>query len=263
MNILKHELKSGLKPFVFWMIGIFFLVFAGVGEFQGISAGGGDIMELLNQFPKPILAVMGMNGVDINTLGGYTSILYYYVLMACVIYAVHLGSSAVSRESIDKTYEFLFTKPCSRAHILKMKLIAGWIYLFLFCVLNILFSIMAVATLKSSESITSLAVLFSLSAFLIGSMFIALSAFLAALSKQHEKGSLYGNLAFLYAFILGVVYDMLENGGLLRLISPFKYFTASELLENTFNPLYAVLTVVLSGLFLFGAFRAFIRKDLT
>ncbi len=262
MNILKHELRAGLKPFILWTIGLFVLVFVGVAKFQGVSAGGVNVTELLNQFPRPVLAVLGMADVDIATLGGYASILFYYVLICAVIYSVHIGSSAVSRESVDKTYEFIFTKPVSRNKILVMKLTAGWIYLFLFSIFNVIFSIMAVSTLNSSDSITGPILLFSLSIFLIASLFIALSAFMAALVKQADKGSLYGNLAFLYAFILGVIYDMLENGGALRVISPFKYFLASELLENHFNPMYTVISVALIALLLFGAFRLFKRRDL-
>ena len=263
MNILKRELRAGLKPFILWTIGMFALVFGGIYKFQGIGAEGVDINMLLDQFPRPVLAVMGMVGVDISTLGGYTSILLYYVLICAVIYAVHIGSSAVTRESLDKTYEFIFTKPVSRGRILAMKLTAGWIYQFIFSALTVVFSIVAVSTLERTETITVPIILFALSIFLIASLFIALSVFIAALVKQSDKGSLYGNLAFLYAFILGVIYDMLENGGLLRLISPFKYFLAADLLDNQFDPLYTVISIALTAALLFGAFRLFKRRDLT
>jgi ABC-2 type transport system permease protein len=263
MNILKRELKFGFKTFICWMIGLFVLVFIGIIKYQGISTGGADVNDMLAAFPRVVLAVMGIVGVDINTLGGYTAILTYYVLICAVIYAVHLGSAAVSRESVDKTYEFAFTKPCSRSHILAIKLAAAWVYLILFCIFNILFSVMAVAYLKTAENVTMQIALFTVSVFLIGSLFIALSAFLAAASKQAEKGSLYGNLAFLYAFILGIVCDMLENAGLIKLISPFKYFSAADLISNKLDPVYTCLSILLAIVFLYGAFAKFNKKDLT
>jgi ABC-2 type transport system permease protein len=188
MNILKRELRAGLKPFILWTVGMFILVFIGIAKFQGISAGGADISQLLNQFPRPVLAVLGMAGLDVSTLGGYSAILFYYVLICAVIYAVHIGSSAVTRESVDKTYEFIFTKPVSRDKILAMKLTAGWIFLFIFCVLNAVFSFMAISTLKIADTITGPILLFSLAVFLIASLFVALSAFLAALVRQADKG---------------------------------------------------------------------------
>jgi ABC-2 type transport system permease protein len=146
---------------------------------------------------------------------------------------------------------------------LAMKLTAAWIYLLLFCVLNIIFSVAAVATLKSPDNITALIMLFSLSLFLIGSLFLALSAFLSAVTKRPDKGSLYGNLAFSYAFILGVIYDMLDNAGALRLISPFKYFPAPDILKMTVDPVYVGLTLILIAGFTIGAFMHFKKKDLT
>jgi ABC-2 type transport system permease protein len=262
MNILKRELRTGLKPFILWIIVMFLLVYIGIVKFEGATGGEVNMSELIAQFPRIVLAVLGIVGVDINTLGGYTAILTFYVLICAVIYAVHLGSNAVSRESIDKTYEFVFTKPCSRSRILAMKLAAAWIYLALFCVLYAIFSVKAAASIKTAEDITSAALLFTLTIFLIGSLFIALSAFLAAVSKRADKGSLLGNLAFLYAFILGVVYDMLENGGFIRVISPFRYFVGSDVLSGRLDPVYIALTVLLSAGSLYGAFVFFKKKDL-
>ncbi len=262
MNILKRELKAGLKPFIFWMIGILVLVYAGTMKYEGFSTGGVDMTELLSQFPRAFLAVLGMANVDINTLSGYMSILFFYTLICVVIYAVHLGSSAVTRESVDKTYEFVFTKPRTRTHVLAMKLAAAWIYLLLFCIFTVVFAVMATASLNTTEQILDVIVLFALSNFLVGSLFIALSSFLAAASNRPDKGSLWGNLAFTYAFILGIVYDMLENGGILRVISPMRYFPAAELVDGKFSLVYTALTLVLTVVFLFGAQRLFQKKDL-
>lgn len=262
MNILKRELRAGLKPFLFWSIGMFLLCFVGIIKYQSYNASG-SMMELVSAFPRVVLAVVGAVGVDIGTLSGYTALMFYYVLICAVIYAVHLGTSAVTRESIDKTYEFVFTKPCSRSHVLAMKLTAAYVYLLLFCVFNAVFSLMAVAYLKTGENITALVVILALSVLLIGFLFVAVAAFFAALAMRPEKGALYGNLAFLYAFILGVIYNMLEKPGLLRLIAPFNYFTPADMIEGKLDPVYVAIVVFLAVWLLYGAFRAFKKKDMT
>lgn len=262
MNILKRELRAGLKAFIFWSIGLFVLVFIGIAKYQGVSAGGVSMNELAAKFPRIVQAMMGFAGVDITSLVGYTAVLTYYVLLCAVIYAVHLGSSAVSRESVDKTYEFLFTKPCPRSRVLAMKLLAAWIFFFLFCLLSAVFSLAAVGTLKTSENITSQILAFALAVFLIGSVFLAMSAFFAAMSVKPEKGALYGNLAFLYAFAAGVVYDTLEHPGLFRLLSPLRYFTNAELTDARISLPFTALCLVLTAAFLWRAFRRFDGKDL-
>lgn len=262
MNILKRELRSGLKAFIIWAAVLFVLVYIGIMKFEGVSAGGSSMTDLLSKFPRVVLAVFGVVGVDVGTLSGYTAILSYYVMICAVIYAVQLGFSAVSRESVDKTYEFVFTKPLTRSYILAMKLTAGWIYLTLFCILNAIFSISAAASLQPDTAVVTEIILFTISIFLIGSLFLALSAFMSAISKQPEKGSFYGTLSFLYAFIAGVVFDMLESGSLLKLFSPFKYFSAQDLERGSFDPVYAVITALLISLFLMGTFRKFSKKDM-
>ncbi|MPN35190.1 hypothetical protein SDC9_182687 [bioreactor metagenome] len=98
--------------------------------------------------------------------------------------------------------------------------------------------------------------------FLIGALFVALSAFFASVAKWPDKGTLYGNLVFLYAFILGVVYNMLEKPGLLKLITPFNYFSPPELIAGKLDPLYTGITLLLTAVFLCGALMTFKRKDL-
>lgn len=262
MNILKRELKAGLKPLIFWTIGLFVLVFAGMIKYTGIAVEGASVGELIAQFPRVVQAALGIVGINIETLGGYYAVIAYFAIICVSIYAISLGADALNRESIDKTYEFVFTKPRSRSYILLMKLLAGFLYLLAFCILNFLFSVSATASLKLRESISNEIQLFSIAILLVGILFFALSAFLSAIAKRTEKGMLYGNLCFLFAFVMGIIYDMMENGGLLRILTPIRYFVPSEILAGQLNYVYVILSLVLSIVLLCAAFRGFERKDL-
>ena len=261
MNILKRELRAGRKAFLFWMIGMFLLCYVGIIKYESYTTSG-SMMELLNSFPRVVLAIMGAVGVDIGKLSGYTALMFYYVLICAVIYAVHLGSAAVTRESVDKTYEFVFTKPCSRSRVLGLKLAAAYLYLTLFCIFNGVFALMAVSSLNAAENVTGITWFCTLTSFLVSALFVALSAFFASMAKKPEKGTLYGNLAFLYAFILGVAYNMLENPGVLKLISPFNYFSAVDQVAQKLDVPLTIVTLVLTCAFLLGSFARFGRKDL-
>jgi len=63
-------------------------------------------------------------------------------------------------------------------------------------------------------------------------------------------------------FVLGIIYDMLENGGALRFFTPLKYFIPEDLLNKAPDPVYIVLSAALIIVFLFGAFTLFKKKDL-
>lgn len=264
MNIIKREFKMGLKPFILWVLGLFFLVFVGMMKYTGIGTGANssDFTALMDKFPKVVLALLGASGVDLTTLGGFYSVLAFYVLICAVIYAISLGNNAVSRELTDKTYEFLFTKPRSRSYILSSKLIAGEIFLMIFCFLNYIFSVMAISNLNFSGNIQIQIVLFTISIFLVSNIFYTLSAFLSAAMKHSEKSSLYSNLCFLFVFILGIVYDMMENAKILKFFVPVKYFTAKEILNKHMGVTYIIICLLVSQILWYGTFYKFKRKDL-
>jgi ABC-2 type transport system permease protein len=263
MNILKHELKTNLKVFFFWTLGLFFLMFAGMTKFTGISADNGvNMSELFDQFPRIVLAVFGMVGLDITTLGGYYSILVYYVLICIAVYGMSLGINAVNRESIDKTHEFLYTKPRARRTILELKLFAACIYLVAFTVLSYLFTISAISTLNFENTINQPIILSTITVFLTGLLFCAIGSFIAAITTKIEKGALYGNLFFLTTFLTSVIYDMFEDGGILKLFAPFKYFNPNDILEGKLDIVFVLLCIVCSILLIFSSFLLFEKKDL-
>ena len=118
MNLFRREIKAGIKPFLLWTLGLFAFIFAGIVKSSAAMADGRFMTELIGKFPRIVIAVMGMANVDIANFGGFYAVLMQYVFVLTAVFAVYLGNNAVSRESIDKTYEFLFTKPRSRSFIL-------------------------------------------------------------------------------------------------------------------------------------------------
>lgn len=262
MNLFKRELKTGLKPFLFWTLGLFILIFAGAIKFEGVSAGGENMNELVTSFPRMVQAVIGVVGINIGTFGGYYAVLFHFAIICAAVYGVYLGNNAVSRESIDKTYEFLFTKPRSRCHILCMKLAGGLVYLLLFCILNYAFSMIAVIYLGLTESMSVSIFLFTLAFLLVGFLFFSLSTLSATVASGAEKGARRGNLWVLAAFVIGVICDMFEYSFPLALLSPFQYFMPADLLAHEFHAGFALFSLLLSLFLLACAFWKFEQKDL-
>ena len=262
MNLFRKEIKSGLKPFLFWTLGLFIFIFAGIVKSSAAMADGQFMIVLINKFPRIVIAAMGMANVDISQFGGFFAVLMQYVFVLAAVYAAHLGSRAVSRESVDKTYEFLFTKPRSRSFILARKLLASLVFLTAYACLNMVFSILAVKQLGLTGDYTALFARFSLSLWFVGLVFGSLAAMFAACFRVAEHGARAGNLAVVGTYALAVVYDLLEKPGVLRLVTPFRYFLNTELVDGTVSLLHLLLSVALSIVFLVVTFRRFERRDL-
>ncbi len=262
MNLFRKELKTGLKPFLFWTLGLFALIFAGIVKSSAAMQDGAFVTDMIAKFPRIVVAVMGMASVDISTFGGFYALLMQYVFVLTAVYAAHLGNNAVSRESVDKTYEFLFTKPRARSFLLAQKLLVALVYLTVYAVLNVLFSSLAVKQLGLSGDFTALFVRFSAALWLVGLVFFALASLFAAGIRSAERGARAGNLAVVACYALAVVHDLLEKPGVLRFFTPFRYFPNQELIAGGVPLLYAVLSVALTGVFFALAFARFERRDL-
>jgi ABC-2 type transport system permease protein len=262
VNIFLRELKTGLKPFFFWTLGLFALVFMSVAKSTGALSDGAFMTELLGKFPRIVVAVMGMANVDVSRFEGIYAMIMMFVSILTAVYATHLGRNAVSRESVDRTYEFLFTKPRARSFILAWKLLAALIFLSVFAALTCLFSTLAVRQIRIEGDFAGLFARFALDVWLIGIVFFSLAAMFSATFAHAEHGARAGNLAVLAAYALAVVYDMIEHPGLLRLFSPFRYFLNTELINGTVSLPYAGLCLLLTAVFLALSFNRFERRDL-
>ena len=84
----------------------------------------------------------------------------------------------------------------------------------------------------------------------------------AASVASAERGARAGNLGVLAAYALAVMYDLLNKPGVVRLVTPFRYFLNAEVIEGTLQPLFAGLCLLLSAAFLAVAFARFERRDL-
>ncbi|NLY09041.1 MAG: ABC transporter permease subunit [Tissierellia bacterium] len=261
MNILIRELRVGVKPFVFWSIGLFFIVFAGMTKYTGFTGEAG-VNEIFNAFPKVVLAVFGMVDLDPTTLGGFYAILVYYGIIISIIYSISLGSNAVNRESIDKTYEFIFTKPRSRAYIYNVKMISATIYISLFCILNYVFSIASIQTLKIDNTISTEILYFTVAMWIVSMLFCTSAALFSSIFVKPEKGILISNLMFLMTFLIGMSYDIFEKASYLRFFAPLKYFLPSEILSGKVNLLFILLCLTLTVVFYTTASKTFVKKDL-
>lgn len=263
MNILKKELKTGLKPFIFWSIGLFFLVFAGVVKFTGISGAQGEaVKELFEKFPKIILALFGMSGLDAVSIDGYYGILVFYSLICGMIYGLSLGANIINREVVDKTFEFIFTKPRKRSYIVNMKFISASIYLVAFSFFNYIFSILAIRTLDLEKNIDKEILLFSVVIFVISMLYCVIGMFIATIIKNYEKGNLYGNLFFFGTFILSIIYDMVENVSVIRILTPFKYFLPTDIVDGKFEILPFIAVIIIIVVLYITSIKIFESKEL-
>ena len=125
MNVFRQEIRANLKSTLLWtavLTGISAMVLSFYPIFQKDLD---NFVAVLNNFPDVMKSIMGMNAhIFFSPLEYYCFVLNFTLLFAG-IQAMNLGVGIVSKETRDKTADFLMTKPISRTRILHAKILAS------------------------------------------------------------------------------------------------------------------------------------------
>lgn len=264
MNIIKKELKLNKKVFLFWCLGLLLLIYAGLNKYLGFNTPQGalGIDEIFDKFPKIILAMFGMLEVDIKQVNGFYVVLGFYTIICICIYSISLGNNVVSRENIDKTSEFIYTKPRKKTYILNMKILAGLFYIIIFSLSNFIFSIASLELLKIKDYSIKVVINSSFVVLILGIFFYSFSIFITVLMKKEEKANAFINLVFIMFFIVGIIHDLIKNNFILRIFTPLRYFKSSEIVEGNLNLIFIGLTIILSIIMIYFSNKIFEKKDI-
>ena len=266
MNIFLRELRANLKSFIIWAVVLAFFLGAGLTKFTGVKNGGAEITDVINAYPPLVRAVMGMGSGNMATFTGFYMVMEFYVGIIVALYAVQMGRNAVSREMVGHTSEFLFVRPRSRSWILSMKLLAGFVYLVIFSALNFALSAAVASGLDLGEDYSALFGRSTVWCGIVALVFFCVGAALASLIRKVESGAKWAIGAALVGYVATVVYDAFSDWGtawVIRVFTPLRYVTPSQLLAGEWSAGYLVLAGLIAAASLTVAYRRFRTQDLT
>jgi ABC-2 type transport system permease protein len=264
MNIFIREMRAHRKALIIWAFGIVFMVAAGMGKYEMYTANGGkNIKEIFSKLPKSLLTVLGMGNLDVTSASGYFGMLYFYLLLMAVIHAVMFGADVISKEERDKTSEFLFVKPASRNKIITSKLLAALANIVIFNIITLISSIALMAKYNKGKSITGDIVILMAGMFLLQLLFLAVGAGLAALTKNPKSASGAGTGIVLMTYILSIIVGLNTKLDILKYITPFKYFEASDLLKRQgLDPVFVILSILIVVVMISLTYVYYDKRDL-
>jgi ABC-2 type transport system permease protein len=263
MNIFFRELKAHYKGLIGWSIGMIFMVIAGMLKYGAIATGGQQALQLFKTFPKPVLVIAGINGLNLNTVIGYFGVLYLYLLLMAGIHASMIGAEIISKEERDRTSEFLYPKPITRSKIVSQKLLAALVNIIILNLITLVSSIFMVAYYAKGYSNNNMVLILMTGLFIMQIIFFALGTALAGLFKNPKLPSAVATAIFLITYIIWVVVDLNSNLNFLKYVTPFKYFDASTIISSGhLDPFYVGLSAVIIVVFITTTYITFNKRDL-
>lgn len=264
MNIFWHEMKSHWKGLLGWSAGVWFTVISGMAKFEGYSTtGSSNINEILKAFPKPLMAVFGMTGLDLTTLIGYFGVLYLYITLVVAIHAGLLGAEVIAEEERDKTSEFLYAKPVTRTSVLTQKLLAALVNILVVFAVTVVSSISIVAFYNKGNALYGQVMNLMWGILFFQLLSFAFGAFFAGLFTKPKLPSTAITIVILASYITSVAAGLNSHLDFLNKLTPFWYFGAPKILaDGHLDRFYIGLSVVAITALLVGTYYFFRKRDL-
>jgi ABC-2 type transport system permease protein len=263
MNIFLRELKSRRKSIIFWSIGMFFMVAAGMNKFSGFEKSG-QANEVFKSFPKPVAAAFGIYNVNLNTAIGWFAMLFLYLIVLTAIHASLLGAGVLAEEEQDKTAEFLYSKPISRAGVITRKLLAALTLVFILNIVTLVSSISMVAAFNKGPSVNKEITLMMIGMFIVQIIFVVIGTAAAAIARKPKYAAPAASGIMFAAFFLSLWLDITDKLPDLKYLTPFKYFDAKIIAKKaTLDPVFIAISLAIIIFMIAATYIFYERRDLS
>lgn len=263
MNIYLRELRSRRKSIIFWSLGIFFLEIASMNKFAGFEKSG-QATQVFAAFPPALARAFGLGNVDINTALGWFTMAMMYTLVMVAIHAALLGAGILSEEEQDKTAEFLFSKPISRAKVVTEKLLAA---LTLVVVINIatwLSSIASIAMVQKGALPNKEIMLMMGGMLMVQMIFLGVGSAAAAIVRQPKYAGAAASSIMFATFFLSLYLDITEKAQWLKYFTPYKYFDAKIFANHKpFDYIYLIISIGIIAVTIASTYIFYQKRDLS
>lgn len=263
MNMYLHELRSLRKSTILWTCALVAIAALYLSLYPGVAKDAEDFKKLLGGYPPAVRAMLGINLDYITSMLGFYSFTFSFIALCGAIQGMNLGVSVLSRESRERTADFLLVKPVSRASIVTAKLLAAFtVLLATDLVFYAAASILANAV-KTSDFSNKLFFMVNLTLLFLQLIFLALGVGISVLF-QKLKSVLPLSLGVVFGlYIVGALVVTGTNDEAARYISPFKYFDTAYILQHSaYEASYLITGAVIVAVAVIATYTIYMKKDI-
>lgn len=262
MNMFLHELKAYRKSTMLWTVSVILLVGFFMSLFPAISHDADQFKKLLEGYPPAVRKAIGISIGSITSLLGFYSYCFLYVVLCGSIQAMNLGIGIIAKEVQDKTADFLFTKPVTRATVMSAKLLAAFSSLF---ITNVIY-LVAAGIISHNVSNGSFDIknflLISLTAFFVEIMFLALGVIVAVIARK-IKSVLPLSLSIVFGFFILSMFGSVIGEKAVRYLTPFQYYDSAYILKHGhYESRFIIIEVIFVILAIAASYLIYTKKDI-
>ncbi|MCI1956231.1 MAG: ABC transporter permease [Oscillospiraceae bacterium] len=262
MNMYRHEVRSLVKSTAIWIAGLAALAALYFAVYPGMMKDAENFRKLLEGYSPAVRAVLGIHLDFLTTLVGFYSMAFPFVSLCGAIQAANLGLSALSRESRERTADFLLVKPVSRSAIVSAKLLAALTAILATNAAYDAFTFFMANLVKTQDFDRKIFLMINLSLLFIQLIFFAVGMVVSVFFQRMKN---------VLPLSLGMVFGLYAVGALLaqksddpaRYLSPFRYFDFIWIIRNgTYETSYLITGAVVAAVSIAASYLVYNRKDI-
>jgi len=260
MNVYLHELRSYKKSTITWTISLCAITVIFLLIYPSFSGNSEEIKKIFEAYPESVRKAFGISIDGITSLLGFYSYVFLYVVLCGAIQAMNYGTSVISKETRDKTADFLLTKPVSRIQIITSKILA---ILTSILITNIIYLIVAfiMANLMKKEAFNvKIFFMISFTLLFMQILFIAIGI-LTSVILPKIKSVISVSLGTVFGLFIANMCASVIGEEAIRYITPFKYFDFPYIIKNgSYEVRFIILQIVLIVIALIASYVIYVKK---
>ena len=263
MNMYLHELKSMRKSAIIWTCALIGLAALYISIYPEMASDAEDFKKLLSGYPPTVMAMLGIDINYITSFLGFYSMIFSFITLCGAIQAMNLGVSILSKESRERTADFLLVKPVSRSAIVSAKLLAALtVILATDAVFYAALYIMVNAAEIENYTVKPF-LMINLTLLFVQLIFLAIGMIVSVFFKR-LKNILPISLGTVFGFyIIGALIATDKDNDAERFISPFKYFDSTYIIKNSgYEVPYVIAGAIIIAVAITASYIIYIKKDI-
>lgn len=263
MNMVLHELKSMRKSAIVWTCAMIALAALYLSIYPSVASDALDFKKLLGSYPESVQAMLGIDLDTVTSILGLYSMIFSFIALCGAIQAMNLGVSILTKESRERTADFLLVKPVSRAQVVNSKLLAALLILAATDIVFYAATSLIANGVKIEDFSQKLFLMINLTLLFVQLMFLAIgmasSVFFTKLRSvlPLSLGVVFG------LYLIGALLATGEDKEVLRFVSPFKYFEPSYILAHAgYETPYLIAGFVIVVVAMALSYAVYLKKDI-
>ncbi len=243
-----------------WLIGILGMGVYVIAVYDSI-AGIQDLQDLFDQYPESIRDLFG--DVDLSTVNGWIQVeLLSWIPLVFGMYGGIFAAGSISRETEQRTVDFVLGLPVSRSQFLGSRLAVGLVNLGIMCITLFLLMVIGVALTGHSPSAGRYAFAL-LNAYLLGAALFSGYVLIASFTDEQARVTGIAIGATLVLYIATGALNAADAPNWLQWLSPFEHYHSAEIMSGDGVPILPQVVLVVGGIIAASAaLYSYNRRDI-